>query len=253
MLLLGPLSASSLKNDGGEVPDDWRKASVTPIFKKSNKEGPGSYWPVSLTSSPGKVMARITLEAMAKHVKVKFAGDAKLGAVADPPEGSAAILWDLDQLQGWAERNLMRLSKGKCRVLHLGRNSPKCPHRLGLTYRAALWERTWDLDHKLSMSCQCPCGQEGQWCPGVHWEECGQQVEGGDPSPLLSPSEAQLECCVQFWAPQHKRDQELLERVQWRATRMIRGVELFSSEERLWELGLFGLERTRLRGDLINT
>ncbi|RMC19346.1 hypothetical protein DUI87_03955 [Hirundo rustica rustica] len=156
MLLLGPLSASSLKNDGGEVPDDWRKASVTPIFKKSNKEGPGSYWPVSLTSSPGKVMARITLEVMAKHVKVKFAGDAKLGAVADPPEGSAAILWDLDQLQGWAERNLMRLSKGKCRVLHLGRNSPKCPHRLGLTYRAALWERTWDLDHKLSMSCQCP-------------------------------------------------------------------------------------------------
>ncbi|RMC19323.1 hypothetical protein DUI87_03931 [Hirundo rustica rustica] len=170
------------------------------------------------------------LEEGVKCTLSKFTGDTKLGAVADPPEGSAAILWDLDQLQGWAERNLMRLSKGKCRVLHLGRNSPKCPHRLGLTYRAALWERTWDLDHKLSMSCQCPCGQEGRWCPGVHWEECGQQVEGGDPSPLLSPSEAQLECCVQFWAPQHKRDQELLERVQWRTTRMIRGVELFSSE-----------------------
>lgn len=39
------------------------------------------------------------------------------------------------------------------------------------------------LDHEFSVSCQCPCGQEGQQCPGVHWEECGQQVQGGDPAP----------------------------------------------------------------------
>ena len=36
----------------------------------------------------------------------------------------------------------------------------------------------------------CPGCQEGQWDPGVHQEECGQQVEGGSPSPLLCPSEA---------------------------------------------------------------
>ena len=35
----------------------------------------------------------------------------------------------------------------------------------------------------------CPGCQEGQWDPGVHQEECGQQVEGGSPSPLLCPSE----------------------------------------------------------------
>ena len=41
--------------------------------------------------------------------------------------------------------------------------------------------------HELAV---CPCCQEGQWDPGVHEEECGQQVEGGSAPPLLCPSEA---------------------------------------------------------------
>jgi len=36
----------------GEVPKDWRKSNVTPIFKKGKKEDPGIYRPVSLTSIP---------------------------------------------------------------------------------------------------------------------------------------------------------------------------------------------------------
>ncbi|GAB0180635.1 mitochondrial enolase superfamily member 1 [Grus japonensis] len=54
-----------------EVPEDWRKANVTLVFKKGKKDDPEIYRPVSLSSIPGKVMEQLILGVMNKHVEEK--------------------------------------------------------------------------------------------------------------------------------------------------------------------------------------
>ncbi|CAL4073660.1 unnamed protein product, partial [Meganyctiphanes norvegica] len=53
----------------GETPEDWRKANITPIFKKGNRNDPANYRPVSLTSQVCKVLETIVREQLFNHLK----------------------------------------------------------------------------------------------------------------------------------------------------------------------------------------
>jgi len=55
----------------GEVPEDWRKANVTPVFKKGKKEDSGNYRPVSFNTIPGKTMEQLILYVISKQVEEK--------------------------------------------------------------------------------------------------------------------------------------------------------------------------------------
>ncbi|KAF2357223.1 Reverse transcriptase domain [Trinorchestia longiramus] len=52
----------------GIVPDDWKCANVTPIFKKGNKQIPNNYRPISLTSVISKIIERLLKVRITKHL-----------------------------------------------------------------------------------------------------------------------------------------------------------------------------------------
>ena len=84
-----------------------------------------------------------------------------------------------------------------------------------------------------------------------------RSVDSGQREAILSLYSAllrhHLEYCVQLWSPQYRKDMDLLEKIQKRATKMMRGLKHLSCEDRQRELSLFSLQKRRFRGDLTAT
>ncbi|KAK4807145.1 hypothetical protein QYF61_018486 [Mycteria americana] len=187
----------------------------------------------------------------------KFADYTKLGGAVDSLEGQEALQKDLDRLEHWSIMNGMKFNKSKCRILHLGWSNAGHKYKLGeewLEISPAERDLGVLVDSRLNMSQQCAlAAKRANRIPGCIKHSRTSQSKEVIILLYLALVQPHLESCVQFWLSQLKKDVKVLECVQRRATRLVKGLEGMSYEEWLRTLGLSSLEKRRPETSLLST
>jgi len=155
----------------GLLPEDWKNANVTPIFKKGSKEIAENYRPVSLTSHVCKVLERIITQDMNKHLE-----DNNL--IGDSQHGFRNNKSCLTNLLEFSEKVMENLDEG-CPVdiiyLDFSKAFDKVPHKRlaikleahGIGGEVLAWIRSWLNGRKQRVVLH---GEKSNWsdvCSGV--------------------------------------------------------------------------------------
>ena len=151
----------------------------------------------------------------------------------------------------------MQFNVKKCKVIHVGRRTDCYEYYMG---GKKLEEETLEKDLGVWISADMKCSQQCRYAVNKANKVLGmikRTITFKDLKIMLNLYEYKtlvrphVEYCVSAWNPYYKKDKELLEKVQRRFTKMIKGMKDKSYEERLQRLNLWSLEERRNRQDLI--
>ncbi|CAM5145241.1 unnamed protein product [Eretmochelys imbricata] len=198
----------------------------------------------------GSILFNLFINDLEKGVNsemAKFAYHTKLLKIVKTKADCEELQKAFTKLSDWATKWQMKFNVDKYKVMHIGKNNPNYTYNM-MWANLATSNQEKDLgvivDSSLKTSMQCAAAdKKAKGMLGIIKKGIENKTEN-----LLLPLHKSmvrphLEYCAQMWSPHLKKDILALEKVQKRATKMIRGLEQVPYEERLKRLGLFSLEK----------
>ncbi len=185
----------------------------------------------------------------------KFADDLKMVGRVTSQADIEQIREDIDKLVKWSEDWQLSFNLDKCKVMHIGsRNDEQRYVMDGKVLKAVSEEKDLGVivtsDFKVGRQC-AEAAKKGNRILGMINRAFSCKSTFIVKKLYKSLVRPHLDFCVQAWRPHLKKDIEVLEKVQRRATRMVDGYKGMEYEERLKRIGLTKLELRRERADML--
>ena len=253
-----------LKSHGmGNSIINWIEQWLTDRKQRVVVDGEVSSWKSVLSGVPqGSVLGPVLflvyindLEEGATGSILKFADDTKLFRKTKEIGDKQNVQDDIDKLVKWSEKWQMLFNFGKCKWLHTGPGNTGMNYEMGGTILSKTVKEkylgvTMNASMKVSEQCRIAASKGNQILGMIRINITYKEKSLIVPlyKAIVRPH---LEYCIQAWNPHLRRDIDMLEKIQRRATKLIPGLSDLRYEERLKEWGLTTLETRRLRGDQI--
>ena len=187
-----------------------------------------------------------------------FADDTKIWRKIEKDDDSNFLQSDLHSMDRWSDKWQLKFNPDKCKVMHIGHKCNTSYEMLDNGVVKRLEEVTEEKDlgvyvtSDLKPSTQCLKAANKARSVLRMVKRNFPKIDKEDFNVLYKTYvRPHMEFCIQAWSPCMVKDIQLLEKVQQRATKWVKGFKNRSYSDRLKLLNLTTLEKRRKRGDLI--
>ena len=248
---------------------EWIKSFLSDRRQRVRVNSSTSTWKPVVSGIPqGSILGPILftlyvndIPSQLQSIIAMYADDTKLFS-ALLSENPNNLVGDLQVLEEWSKRFQMKFHPDKCHVMHIGTNNPRHEYTMtkedGTKHTLESVESEKDLgimiDDKLKFTehINIKINKANQiiGCIKHTFKHMTKEIFQLLYKSMVRPH---LEYGSVIWSPHLKKDQDALERVQRRATRLVPELRHMNYEERLRALKLPTLKFRRERADLIET